>query len=255
MSRIEFRDVTVTGTPTGDRAPAPVILDGVSAVLTERRIGVVGANGSGKSTLLRLINGLVTPAAGQVLVDGLDVAAHLREVRRRVGFVFSNPAGQMIMPTPREDVELSLRGTGVPRAARRARAEALLADAGLAGRAEASVFSLSSGQQQLLALTSVLAVGPAILVCDEPTTLLDLRNARRFARRLAGLDQQVVVAGHDLDLMAGMDRVLVVEAGRIVCDAPPTDALAFYRAGQDEAPGVGQAGAGPSGADPARGAR
>ena len=83
----------------------------VSVDLPERRIGIVGANGSGKSTLARMINALVIPDTGTVVVDGLDAAKEKRRVRRRVGFIFSDPDRQIIMPTVREDIELSLTRT------------------------------------------------------------------------------------------------------------------------------------------------
>src|SRR5690606_8364216 len=93
-----------------------VILAETSLVLTERRIALIGPNGSGKSTLARLLNGLVEPASGRVVVDGLDVSRHGKDVRRRVGFVFTDPSAQLVMPTVAEDVALSLRRSHPDRA-------------------------------------------------------------------------------------------------------------------------------------------
>jgi biotin transport system ATP-binding protein len=90
-----------------------VVLNGVDLTLVERRIGIVGANGSGKSTLARMINGLVTPTSGTVTLDGMDTTAKGREVRRRVGFVFTDPDNQIVMPTVAEDVAFSLRRSGL----------------------------------------------------------------------------------------------------------------------------------------------
>ena len=228
---ISFTDVVVRvevpGSP-GRPFESRTILDGVTLDLRERRIAVVGANGSGKSTLLRLVNGFTLATSGAVLVDGVDPARHGREVRRRVGFVFTDPLSQLVMPTAAEDVELSLRRTVRDRAIRRERALTLLAERGLAGVAEQSVHDLSGGERQLVALVAVLAVEPAILVADEPTTLLDLRNRLALARVLAELPQQVVVATHDLDLARGFERVVVVDAGRIVADGSPEATLRFY---------------------------
>ncbi|WP_232548276.1 energy-coupling factor ABC transporter ATP-binding protein [Propioniciclava soli] len=196
--------------------------------LPERRVAFVGSNGSGKSTLLRLLNGLATPTEGRVCVDGLDPATDGPRVRRHVGFVFTDPASQLVMPTPVEDVELSLRRTHRDRRARREAALALLASRGLADVAEQSIYDLSGGERQLVALTAVLAVEPAVLVLDEPTTLLDLRNRNLLHRTLAELPQQTVVATHDLGLAGQAERVVVVDAGRIVADGAPTETLAFY---------------------------
>nr|WP_221634209.1 ABC transporter ATP-binding protein [Nocardioides luti] len=201
--------------------------------MTEHRIGVVGANGSGKSTLARLVNGLVRPTSGRVVVDGLDVARQGAGVRRRVGFCFTDPAAQLVMPTCVEDVELSLRRVEKSAARRRARALEVLAQHGLGEHADVSVHALSGGQKQLLALAGVLATEPAILVADEPTTLLDLRNTRRVADLLFGLEQQLLLVTHDLDLAARCDRVLVVEDARVRFDGPPDAAIADYLATVD----------------------
>lgn len=220
---IEFEDV-------GHSYDGRAVLDGVDLRLGERRVAFVGANGSGKSTLARMINGLVHPTRGRVLVDGVDPARDGRAVRRRVGFVFTHPDSQIVMPTAGEDVAFSLRRQGVPKAERQRRAAEVLAEHGLAGYADHPAHQLSGGQKQLLALCSMLVLEPDVLVCDEPTTLLDLRNKRHFAEVLAGLPQQVVMVTHDLELLADFDRVVVLDGGRVVADDAPSAALAHYRA-------------------------
>lgn len=226
MALISFDDVTVT-------APAAigdvVILQEITAILTEQRVAFIGGNGSGKSTLARLINGLVVPSSGRVTVDGHDVAEDGPAVRRRVGFAFTNPAAQLVMPTVAEDIALSLRRHIPDKAARAARVNEVLEEFGLAAHAKSSVHSLSGGQQQLLALAGVLATEPAILVADEPTTLLDLLNSAIIAERLFGLSQQLVLVTHDLDLAQRCDRVLVIADGRIDFDGEPTAAVEHYR--------------------------
>ncbi|PXY38604.1 energy-coupling factor ABC transporter ATP-binding protein [Prauserella flavalba] len=219
---IEFSGV---GHRFGDR----VVLSDVDLTLPERRVAFVGANGSGKSTLARMINGLVLPGEGRVLVDGLDPAKDGRKVRKHVGFVFTNPDSQIVMPTAGEDVAFSLRGTGLSKAERARRAAEVLAEYGLDGYAEHPAHQLSGGQKQLLALCAMLVLDPAVLVCDEPTTLLDLRNKRRFAELLGTLRQQVVLVTHDLDLLDGFDRVVVLDGGRVVADDEPEPALRYYR--------------------------
>lgn len=205
------------------------VLVDVSLRLTEQRIGVIGANGSGKSTLARLVNGLVTPTSGRVLADGLDVARHGREVRRRVGFVFTNPDNQIVMPTVREDVAFSLRRLRLDSADAAARVDRALDRFGLAELADRPAHRLSGGQKQLLALAAVLVAEPAIVVADEPTTLLDARNAQLVERHFAELDQQLLLVTHRLETVESFDRVLVVEGGRIVADGSPAKALDAYR--------------------------
>jgi biotin transport system ATP-binding protein len=220
---IELRGVTHR---YGDR----IVLRDVELRLAERRIGVVGANGSGKSTLARLLNGLVVPTTGTVLVDGLDTRRHGAAVRRRVGFVFTDPDAQIVMPTVAEDVAFSLRRSHLDRAARARRVTEVLERFGLADHADHAAHLLSGGQKQLLALAAVLVTEPAVLVCDEPTTLLDARNARRVAGLLADLPQQVVLVTHHLEQLEEFDRVLVVDGGRVVADGAPAEALAAYSA-------------------------
>nr|WP_208384008.1 ABC transporter ATP-binding protein [Modestobacter marinus] len=210
----------------GDR----VVLDGIDLTLTERRVGVVGANGSGKSTFARLLNGLVVPTSGRVLVDGLDTRTQVRAVRRRVGFVFQDPDAQIVHPTVAEDVAYGLENQGVPAEERAVRVAEVLDRHGLAGHADHPAHLLSGGQKQLLAIAGVLVMRPARIVFDEPTTLLDLVNARRIAELIAGLEQRVVVVTHQLDLLDGFDRVLVVDGGRVVEDADPRVAVSAYRA-------------------------
>jgi len=227
---IELKGVRVEVAVPRAGAPAAVrtLLDGIDLVLAERRIGVIGANGSGKSTLLRLLNGLVLPSAGRVLVDGLDTREDGRKVRQRVGFVFTDPLAQLVMATPADDIELSLRRSIRDRDARRQRAEELLAARGLGDLADQSVYDLSGGERQLVALTSILATGPATIVADEPTTLLDLRNRELIREALASLDQQLVLATHDLEMARGMDRIVVIDGGRVVADGAPDASIDRY---------------------------
>ena len=213
----------------GHRFGERQVLADVTLSVPQRRVAFVGANGSGKSTLARTINGLVRPSTGRVLVDGLDPARSGARVRRRVGFVFTNPDSQIVMPTAGEDVAFSLRRSGMGRAQRARRAAEVLAEHGLDGYADHPAHQLSGGQKQLLALCAMLVLDPDVLVCDEPTTLLDLRNKRRFVELLVGLPQQVVLVTHDLDLLAGFDRVVVLDEGRVVADDEPGPALSHYR--------------------------
>ncbi|MGO1538953.1 MAG: energy-coupling factor ABC transporter ATP-binding protein [Leucobacter sp.] len=235
---ITFHETSVVA-PTAD---GPVtILHPTSLTLTEQRISIIGANGSGKSTLARLCNGLIEPTTGTVRIgvgstavldqdhQSLDTVKQGAAVRRQVGFVFTDPSAQLIMPTTIEDVALSLRHTHKRKAERRAAALAVLDRFGLASLADRSVHTLSGGQRQLLAIASVLAAAPTILIADEPTTLLDLRNSRKISDLLLGLPQQVVIVTHDLEFAARADRTLVVDGARVVFDGDPAAAITYYR--------------------------
>lgn len=209
------------------RIDGRAVLSDVTVELAARRTAVVGANGSGKSTFARLLNGLVAPSSGTVTVHGLDALRERRELRRRVGFVFSNPEAQILMPTPAEDLALSLRGRDGAEIERRVR-DALDAH-GLAEHADAPAFSLSGGQKQMLALASVLITEPALIVADEPTTLLDLRNTRRIGDLLLSQPAQVVLVTHDLDLAARCDAAVLFDEGRVVDIGEPEAIIETYR--------------------------
>lgn len=224
MIRLHDVSVAVPTNGGGDKT----LLAHISLELAEHRIAFVGANGSGKSTLLRLLNGLILPTVGSVEVEGLDTRRDGKAVRQKVGFVFSDALAQLVMVTPVEDIELSLRRVEKDRGRRHARALELLAAQGLERVARQSVYDLSGGERQLVALTSVLATDPVVVVADEPTTLLDLRNRNIVTARLAAVAQQLVYATHDLAFAAQAERVLCVDGGRIVADGAPGEVIAFY---------------------------
>ena len=226
MPLIEVEGVThAYGDPSRERT----VLSDVSLRISESRVGVIGANGSGKSTFARLLNGLVLPSSGAVRIEGLDTRRNGRDVRRRVGFCFTDPDAQIVMPTVAEDIAFGLRRRGLSKDQVAERVEAALSAYGLAGHADHPAHLLSGGQKQLLALAAVLVTDPDVLVLDEPTTLLDLRNALTVSRMVAGLRQQVVLVTHHLDLLDGYDRVLVFDDGRVAYDGAAGDAVAFYR--------------------------
>ena len=221
MPLIEFRGAAVAY--DGEQILAPLTVS-----LSEQRIGIIGSNGSGKSTTVRLINGLIEPTSGQVLYDGLTPDKRGKDIRKRVGFVFSDAESQIVMPRVSDDVAFSLRRFKLPREEVKRRVADALERFDLTDRAENSPHTLSGGEKQMLALASVLVIEPDTIIADEPTTLLDLRNRRRIVRELMSLDQQLIVVTHDLEMLRGFDRVLVIDDGALAYDGTPDDAIAFY---------------------------
>jgi biotin transport system ATP-binding protein len=226
MPLIEVNGVTHA---YGVHSAARRVLSDVDVAIAEPRVGVIGANGSGKSTFARLLNGLVLPRTGTVTVDGLDTRHDGRAVRRRVGFCFTDPDAQIVMPTVAEDIGFGLRRRGLSKDEVAARVRDAFTAYGLAGYADHPAHLLSGGEKQLLALASVLVTEPSVLVMDEPTTLLDLRNATRIAEIVRGLPQQVLLVTHHLHLLEDFDRVLVFDDGRLVHDDAPASAVGYYR--------------------------
>ena len=222
MPTIEFSSVSVAFDDT-------VVLEDINLTLTEQRIGIIGQNGGGKSTLTRLINGLGEPSAGTVTVDQMDVAKQGKKVREKVGFVFSDAENQIVMPNVRDDVAFSLRRFKLPKHERLARVDATLERFGLAEFAERSPHTLSGGQKQLLALAAVMVIDPILIIADEPTTLLDLRNRDRIKREFARLEQQLIVVTHDLEFLRDFNRVICIDDHHIAADGRPAEVIDFYQ--------------------------
>ncbi|WP_294227264.1 ATP-binding cassette domain-containing protein [uncultured Shimia sp.] len=204
------------------------VLNTISLDLTERRIAIIGANGSGKSTFARLLNGLALPTTGEVLVHGLNTRKKGRDVRRKVGFVFQNPDNQIVMPVVDEDLAFGMKNLGFSKEDIATKTDEILTRYKMSDLREHPAHLLSGGQKQLLAISGVLVMTPDILVMDEPTTLLDLRNKRRIARAVAALDQMVITVTHDLDLITDYDRVIAIDEGRIFADGAPQDVIPTY---------------------------
>ncbi|WP_283138744.1 energy-coupling factor ABC transporter ATP-binding protein [Rhizohabitans arisaemae] len=192
------------------------------------RVALLGPNGAGKTTLVLHLNGILTPGAGQVHVGGLEVGpARLREIRRRVGLVFQDPDDQLFMPTVREDVafgpaNLGLRGSELER-----RVKVALAKVGMAHAADRPPHHLSFGQRRRVAVATVLAMEPEILVLDEPSSNLDPASRRELSEILKNLDVTVLMVTHDLPYALEIcERSLILSGGVVVADGPTPEILA-----------------------------
>lgn len=206
------------------------VLRDLTVSIEARRVAVIGANGSGKSSFARTLNGLVPVESGDIRVHGLDPSRDGKQLRTQVGMVFSNPAAQIIMPTVREDLAFTLRGRKLERAEIELRTEEALARVGMSAYADSSIYTLSGGQQQLVALAAVLIANPTLIIADEPTALLDLGNARAISRiLLEECDAQVILVTHDLELAKQCDYALCFAEGRLVHSGPPHEVIERYR--------------------------
>jgi len=219
---IQFQNASVTF--EGRTALAPLDLS-----LSERRIGVIGLNGSGKTTFARLINGLTKPSTGRVIVNGLDTIKDADAVLKQVGFVFQNPQNQIILPIIRDDIAFGLKNRGAGKIAVDAAVAATLQRFGIAHLSDRRAHELSGGELQLAALAALSITGPNILILDEPTNQLDLKNRAVVERTILDLEQDVLVITHDLPLLETFDRVLLFHQATLVLDGEPEDVIARYR--------------------------
>lgn len=220
--------ITLSGVHYGVQGKA--ILHGLDLSLHEARIGIIGRNGSGKTTLLRVMAGLLMPTTGAVRVAGLDPATDRKAMLGAIGILFQNPDHQIIFPTVAEELAFGLRQQGQSAGAAAARVEALLAAEGRSHWAGVPVSTLSQGQKQWLCLMAVLLMAPGTILLDEPFAALDLPTQARLARRLADLPQRIITISHDPAAVAGADRVIWLEGGRLIDAGAPEAVLPRFRA-------------------------
>jgi len=195
-------------------------------------VGLVGHTGSGKSTLVQLMNALLLPHSGRVIIDGQNVAElkSLRDVRRKVGLVFQYPEHQLFEETVEKDVGFGPRNLGLTDHAVKKRVKRALEIVGLDYDevAHRSPFELSGGQRRRVAIAGVLAMEPSYVILDEPTASLDPRGMRELLDYICKLHRDtgvtIVLVSHDMDEVARRaDRVVVMDQGRIVMDGTPVE--------------------------------
>ncbi len=192
------------------------------------KVALVGPNGAGKSTLMLHFNGILSGGAGRVRVDGLNVEKkHLGLIRAKVGLVFQNPDDQLFSTSVFEDVAFGPLHMGYPEAEVRRRVQHALDMVGIADFGPRMPHHLSVGERKRVALATVLAMDPSILVLDEPTAGLDPRGRRSLINLLRDLDATMLVSTHDMPLVAELfDRTIVLDGGRVVADGATAQIMA-----------------------------
>jgi cobalt/nickel transport system ATP-binding protein len=202
-------------------------LDGVDLHIEHgERVALLGPNGAGKTTLMLHLNGLMR-GSGELEVAGVDVGPDtLAELRRRVGLVFQDPDDQLFMPTVEEDVAFGPLNMGLDRDAVGARVVEALGAVRMSAAASRAPYQLSMGERRRVAIATVLAMRPSLLVLDEPSANLDPRARRELLDVLERIERTMLVTTHDLPLAAELcERAVILAAGRIVADGPCHDIL------------------------------
>jgi cobalt/nickel transport system ATP-binding protein len=219
---VEVKDLEYTY-PDGTSA-----LKGVSFLLTHgEAVAIIGANGAGKSTLLLHLNGCLMPQAGEVRIGGLPLNKKtLSHVRRTVGMVFQDPDDQLFMPIVYDDVAFGPLNLGLPPEEVDHLVLNSLATVGASHLKNRPPYRLSGGEKRAVAIASVLAMSPDILVMDEPSAALDPKTRRQLIELLKTFKHTRIIATHDLDLVLDLcSRVIVFKDGHVVADGPTLDIM------------------------------
>ncbi|OGB68773.1 MAG: hypothetical protein A2Y94_07300 [Caldithrix sp. RBG_13_44_9] len=186
-------------------------------------VGIIGKNGAGKTTLVKHLNGLLKPTSGQVIVDGLDTReTSIEQLSRKVGYVFQNPDHQIFSSSVYEEIAFGLLNLGMEKTSMDDRIQHALNLTGLAGKENIHPFNLSKGERQKLAIASVLAIQPRIIVIDEPTTGLDWEGSVAIMEEIVKLKEHghtLIMITHNTRLAADyIERIIVMKQGTIVRD-------------------------------------
>ena len=183
-------------------------------------VAIVGANGAGKSTLLQHLNGSLTPQNGHVRIGDFPLTkATLRDIRRSVGMVFQDPDDQLFMPTVFDDVAFGPLNLGLPGEDVERLTNEALTDVGALHLKDRPPHHLSGGEKRAVAIATVLAMKPDILVMDEPNTGLDPRGRRLLINQLNQFKHTKIIATHDLDLVLDIcERTIVIHDGQVIAD-------------------------------------
>ena len=214
---VEMKDVTYIYSD-GTKA-----LQGITFRITHgEAVGVVGANGAGKSTLLMHLTGILLPVSGMVRVGDYPVTPKtINQIRRSAGFIFQNPDDQLFMPTVFDDVAFGPLNQGLPSEEVEQRVVEALQTVGALHLKDRPPYKLSGGEKRAVAIATVLAMSPDILVMDEPSSALDPLARRSLIQLLAGFKHTKIIASHDLDLILDLcERTIVLSEGRIIADGP-----------------------------------
>jgi len=204
-------------------------------------VAVIGHNGSGKSTLAKLLSAALLPTSGSIHVDGIAAGAKtVWEIRRRVGLVFQRPDDQLVANTVIDDIAFGPENLGLPRAEIERRVADVLHALGLTELAHTQISELSGGEKQRVAIAGVLAMQPAYVILDEPTTMIAPVLARQLLALVHELREQVGLAvihiTHYMHELVGFDRVIVMDAGRVLMAGTPREV--FARAAELRAVGL-----------------
>jgi cobalt/nickel transport system ATP-binding protein len=198
---------------------APVLRSVSMEIAPGERVGLIGPNGAGKTTLMLAMTGVLPAAPGAIRVNARPLVPG--GFHPEIGFLFQQAEDQLFSPTVAEDVAFGARNLGLEGAALDRAVTTALDRVGIADLADRPVHHLSGGEKRLACLAGVLVMEPQILLLDEPSSALDIRNRRRLIELLRGMDQAMLIASHDLELVLELcHRVVLIDHGGVIADGP-----------------------------------
>jgi len=227
---IEISDLTFEYT---DNDNSETVLNGLNLSVERGSFTVIlGHNGSGKSTLAKLVTGLLKPASGEIMVDGMSTLSeeHENEIHRRVGLVFQNPDNQIVATIVEEDVAFGPENLGIEPAEIRKRVDDALKAVDMYDYREHAPHKLSGGQKQRIAIAGIIAMEPECIVLDEPTAMLDPRGRKEVIDTIYRLNKEkgitILLITHYMEEAENADRIIVMDKGEIVADGAPKEVFA-----------------------------
>ncbi len=226
---IEFKNVSFEYPSETEGASVPVLQNVDLKIKEGEFVAVLGYNGSGKSTLAKLMNGILTPSSGDVLVKNMNTKQEeqLFDIRRNVGMVFQNPDNQIVASIVEEDVAFALENLGVEPLEIRRRVDEALETVGLTKRKLDSPSRLSGGQKQRVAIAGIIAMNPKCIVLDEPTAMLDPKGRSMVIDYLKKINKEqnitVVLITHYMEETIDADRILVLNKGNVFLEGCPKE--------------------------------
>ena len=230
-SIISFNNVSFSYRPD-----SPLVLNGISGDIYEGEfVAVLGYNGSGKSTMAKLMNGILLPSSGDVLVDGINTKdeSNLIEIRKNVGMVFQNPDNQIVATIVEEDIAFAPENLGLPQQEIEKRVTDAIDAVGLNKHRFDAPYKLSGGQKQRVAIAGVLAMEPRCIVLDEPTAMLDpvgrqlVMNVVKKINKEKGIT--IVLITHFMEEAALADRIIVLSDGVVALNGTPHEVFSDYK--------------------------
>lgn len=207
----------------------PWVLKNLSFKIYENEfVAIIGHNGSGKSTIAKLVNGLLFPQEGEILINDVVVNEDtIWDIRREIGMVFQNPDNQFVGATVQDDVAFGMENRGIPREEMVKRIDGTLEAVGMVDYRMTEPHRLSGGQKQRVAIASVLAISPQVLILDEATAMLDPKGRKEIMQTVSELSQQqglsLISITHDLAEVVNAERVIVMNRGEIWAEATPRE--------------------------------